>query len=199
MTASRATNRSSNTRSKAKRPNRPTRTQILSRPADHAAANHAPSLRIVSGGQTGADRAALDWAMRRRVRYGGWCPKGRLAEDGVIDPRYRLRETPSASYAERTEWNIRDTDGTVIISMKEGLVGGSLLTVNIARRLKKPLLHLCQSLHSADAAARLKAFIAKKKIQVLNVAGPRASEEPALARFVEQVLGDALDGAPERR
>ena len=136
--------------------------------------------------------------MRRRVRHGGWCPKGRLAEDGVIENLYRLRETPSASYAERTEWNIRDTDGTVIISMKESLAGGSLLTVNSARRLKKPLLHICQKLHSADAAERLKAFVGKNKIRVLNVAGPRASEEPTLARFVEQVLGDALGAPPTR-
>jgi hypothetical protein len=69
--------------------------------------------KIVSGGQTGADRAALEWAVEHNIPYGGWCPKGRLAEDGPIDLRYQLQETPSSSYPQRTEWNARDSDGTV--------------------------------------------------------------------------------------
>lgn len=68
--------------------------------------------KIISGGQTGADRAALDWAIAIGVSHGGWCPKGRKAEDGEIDGRYNLRETPSADYPQRTEWNVRDSDGT---------------------------------------------------------------------------------------
>jgi hypothetical protein len=151
-----------------------------------------PHLKVFAGGQTGADRAALDWAMRRRIPHGGWCPKGRLAEGGVIDRKYRLQETPSASYAERTEWNIRDSHGTVIFSIRQALAGGTLLAANVARRLKKPLLHLCRNTDTIDAARRLKAFVSRRKITVLNVAGPRATEEPQITRFVEQTLEQAF-------
>jgi len=126
----------------------------------------------------------------------GLVPKGRLAEDGVIDREYRLQETPSASYAERTEWNIRDADGTVIFSVRATLAGGTLLAANVARRLKKPLLRLCRNSDTTDAAKRLKAFVARHQIEVLNVAGPRATEEPQISRFVEQTLEQAF-GEPQ--
>jgi Circularly permutated YpsA SLOG family len=100
-------------------------------------------IKIVSGGQTGADRAALDWAMAHNVPCGGWCPKRRKAEDGPIDPKYPLKETPSASYLQRTEWNVRDSDATVLFSIEPALTGGSLKTVDFARKHKKPNLHLC--------------------------------------------------------
>jgi hypothetical protein len=154
-------------------------------------------LKIISGGQTGADRAALDWAIAHQFPYGGWCPKGRLAEDGVIDPKYKLKETPSASYAQRTECNIRDSDGTVLFSTTEQISGGARLTANLARLAKKPFLHLTLAKNSTDAAARLKAFISRYKIQVLNVSGPRASEEPHIGQFVQQVLSQALDASTE--
>ncbi len=77
----------------------------------------ANALRILSGAQTGADRAALDWAIFRDIPHGGWCPKGRKAEDGVIPPQYQITGTPSATYLQRTEWNVRDSDGTVIFTM----------------------------------------------------------------------------------
>ena len=152
-------------------------------------------LKIISGGQTGADRAALDWAITHKFRHGGWCPKGRLAEDGVVDLRYKLKETPSASYAERTEWNIRDADATVLFSLREQVAGGSLLTVNLARRARKPFLHLTHVNDGPDAAARLKAFLTRYKIKVLNVSGPRASEEPKVGLFVQDALGQALLGS----
>ena len=79
--------------------------------------------KIVSGGQTGADRAALDWAIRHKVPHGGWCPKNRKAEDGVIVRRYKLIETPTANYAQRTEWNVRDSDATVIFNIAAALKG----------------------------------------------------------------------------
>ena len=72
---------------------------------------------ILSGGQTGADRAALDFAIEYGLPHGGWCPRGRLAEDGPIDERYELTETPSHRYAQRTEWNVRDSDATVVFSI----------------------------------------------------------------------------------
>ena len=73
--------------------------------------------KIVAGGQTGADIAALDFAIERSIPHGGWCPLGRKAEDGTIDPRYTLKETPSSGYVQRTEWNVRDSDGTVGFSI----------------------------------------------------------------------------------
>src|ERR1039457_5001154 len=92
----------------------------------------SPAIR--SGGQTGADRAALDWAMKNGVPYVGWCPKGRKAEDGPLDERYQLTETPSSEYVQRTEWNVRDADGTVIFSIAKTLTGGSRLTADYAKK-----------------------------------------------------------------
>jgi hypothetical protein len=100
---------------------------------------HIP--KIVSGGQTGADRAALDWALSRSIESGGWCPKGRKAEDGPIPKRYPLIETPSAGYVQRTEWNVRDTGGTVIFSLGPVLTGGSKKTAEFAVKRNKPCLH----------------------------------------------------------
>ena len=89
-------------------------------------------IKIVSGGQTGADRAGLDWALAHNVECGGWCPKGRKAEDGPINPEYPLKETPSDSYIQRTEWNVRDSDATILFSIEPTLTGGSLRTMEFA-------------------------------------------------------------------
>jgi len=100
------------------------------------------AITIVSGGQTSADRAALDWALAHNLPSGGWCPKGRKAEDGPIDPKYPLKETPSSSYLQRTEWNVRDSDATVLFSIQPTSSGGSKRTMEFARAHKKPNLHL---------------------------------------------------------
>ena len=155
-----------------------------------------PKLKIVSGGQTGADRAALDWAMAHDVPHGGWCPQGRLAEDGPIASKYRLKETPLAEYAERTEWNVRDADGTVIFSIAEELTGGSLATAHFARVHGKPCLHLSRK--TKNPAPKLRAFIAKHKIKVLNVAGPQASTTPEIGKFVRETLDHAIRRRPRR-
>ena len=144
--------------------------------------------RIVSGGQTGADRAALDFAIAHSIPHGGWCPRGRLAEDGTLEGCYDLRETPEEEYPQRTEWNVRDSDGTVIFSVAPELTGGSKLTAELAAELGKPCLHLSELRDGANAAARLRAFVSAHHIRVLNVAGPRASNEPAVARFVIETL-----------
>ena len=99
-------------------------------------------LSLRSGGQTGADRAALDWALENQLPHGGWCPRGRQAEDGVIADCYLLQETPSEAYEERTAWNVRDSDATVIISVGERLTGGSHYTLECANSQCRPLLHL---------------------------------------------------------
>jgi hypothetical protein len=150
------------------------------------------TLRITSGGQTGADRAALDWAIQQGKPHGGWCPKGRLAEDGTIPKRYRLRQTPSAGYDQRTEWNVRDSDGTVIFTIGPGLSGGSLFTAEMATKLSKPCLHLSRA-GGGNAATRLKAFLGRYGIKALNVAGPRASSEPMVGEFVRETLESVLN------
>src|SRR5262249_50774009 len=142
-----------------------------------------------SGGQTGADRAALDWAIAHDIPHGGWCPKGRLAEDGPIDPRYQLQETPTAHYAQRTECrNVRDSDGTVVFSIKAMLTGGSRKTFDLAREQGKPVLHLWRKGGPDYPEGLLRWFLGEYQIRILNVAGPRASHEPGVAAFVAQVL-----------
>lgn len=142
--------------------------------------------KIVSGGQTGADRAALDWALDQKLPCGGWCPKGRRAEDGAIASRYPLKESSAASYLQRTEWNVRDSDGTIVFSMGRILTGGSVKTVEFARKHNKPCLHI----HSAqsDAVKSLRSFVRNNRVKILNVAGPRASKEPKVSQFVIETL-----------
>src|SRR3954447_23558628 len=97
--------------------------------------------KLISGGQTGVDRAALDVALALGIPCGGWCPKGRKAEDGPIPERYPLTETPSGSYSQRTRWNVRDADATLILTWGQP-TSGTLLTVNACRGTDKPHLVL---------------------------------------------------------
>jgi len=154
-------------------------------------------LKIISGGQTGADRAALDWAIRHGFPHGGWCPRGRAAEDGPISKRYMLRQTESADYAQRTERNVLDSDGTVILSLHRDLTGGSKLTYDLALKHGKPVLHL--HARSLRPAARLARFLRQHGIAVLNVAGPRASQEPEIGQFVTRVLDQAISATTNPR
>ena len=121
--------------------------------------------KIMSGGQTGADRAALDFAIEHGIPHGGWCPKGRRAEDGPIDARYQLKEPPSANYVQRTEWNTRDSDGTVVFSIGENLTGGSKKTVELARKHRKPVLHLSRNGGPAPPEIELLRFIEDHRIR----------------------------------
>jgi hypothetical protein len=130
----------------------------------------------------------MDWAIANRVPLGGWCPKGRRAEDGVISRRYRLRETRSREFSQRTRWNVRDSDGTVIISVGRRLRGGSALTLRAARELGRPVLHLGGGRPLRRMADRLRAFVRRNRIRVLNVAGPRVSGEPAVGALVYVLL-----------
>jgi hypothetical protein len=136
--------------------------------------------KIVSGGQTGVDRAALDAAIRLGIAYGGWVPKGRLAEDGPLPETYRMRETASAAYSERTERNVIDSDGTLIISRGE-LTGGSEATREAAIRHERPWLHVDLNRTSAFlSAVRITDWLRDHGIRILNVAGPRASKDPRI-------------------
>lgn len=149
--------------------------------------------RIVSGGQTGADRAALDVALALGLEVGGWVPKGRRAEDGRIPERYpNLRETDSEEPAERTLRNVRDSDATLLLSHGP-LAGGSLLTLAEAQRTGRPVLHLdLDAVPASSAARRLRTWLEEHRIATLNVAGPRASEDPAIAGATAAALRAAL-------
>ncbi|MCF6224820.1 MAG: putative molybdenum carrier protein [Xanthomonadales bacterium] len=136
-------------------------------------------LEIISGGQTGVDRAALDTAIRYDLPCGGWCPPGRLAEDGPLSNHYPLTELSSGGYPARTRRNVKDADGTLIIH--GGVVGrGTGLTINTCKQLNKPMLIL--KLDNCDANSdfskqqdSIKEFLQGQQIEILNVAGPRAS------------------------
>jgi hypothetical protein len=149
--------------------------------------------KIVSGGQTGADRAALDFALEKGLRIGGWVPKDRAAEDGRIPDRYAgLLETESSDPAARTALNVRDSDATLILSHGP-LSGGSLLTLREAERTSQPVLHLDLADSSLAAAAeRLRRWLAEVRPTILNVAGPRASQDPAIASETAAVLAAGL-------
>ena len=149
------------------------------------------NIKIISGGQTGADRAALDFAIKNDIPHGGWCPKGRKAEAGPIDAQYQLQQTPGSNYLQRTEWNVRDSDGTVIFSMGKRLSGNSIETLDFAIKHRRPYLHL-SAVFRDHAASKLKRWLQQNNIRVLNVAGPRASKEPAVAEFVIATLDAAL-------
>jgi len=149
--------------------------------------------RIHSGGQTGADIAALEVALDHDFPHGGWCPKGRRSLAGPIPDCFQLVETPSDDYLQRTEWNVRDTDGTVVFTLAEEATGGSLKTIEYARKHKKPWLHLSQAEPGLESfSARLLAFIDEHSIETLNVAGSRESKEPGIHDWVREVLEAAF-------
>jgi hypothetical protein len=133
--------------------------------------------KVVSGGQTGVDRAALDAAQAAGLACGGWCPRGRKAEDGAIAASYPLHETPSDDYAERTEWNVRDSDATLVLTRGQPSPG-TALTIDLARRLGRPVLVL--DLGDAPEPAAVRRFVDETAVGVLNVAGPRESQRPGI-------------------
>jgi len=148
--------------------------------------------KIVSGGQTGVDRAALDFAIRHGYEHGGWCPHGRLAEDGVIPSIYQLRETESADYDERTEKNVVDSDATLIVAREAELSGGTAFTNTLAVQHGRPVLVVYESDGVSSGAAALAEFLKQNHVRTLNVAGPRASQAPGIGRFVVALLEAVL-------
>jgi hypothetical protein len=135
-------------------------------------------VKIISGGQTGVDRAALDVALKHGIETGGWCPTGRLDEFGRIPGRYPVRELETGGFTERTLQNVKDSDGTVVIYPGK-LTGGTEQTVQFSVGQQRPHLLIDVSRVSGEDAAKLIGeFVRKNKIDVLNVAGPRQSEWP---------------------
>ena len=148
--------------------------------------------KIVSGGQTGVDRGALDAALAAGFACGGWCPPGRKAEDGRIADRYPLHEVSQGSDQERTVRNVQDSDGTLII-YRDRLTGGTLLTVSFCTREGKPMKLLDAGEVSVGRAAELVlAFVEQESIGVLNVAGPRESGWRGAADYTVAVMGRVL-------
>ena len=143
---------------------------------------------IISGGQTGADQAALDAAIALDIPHGGWLPKGRKTETGPLPLRYELLELGSTRYRDRTEKNILAADGTLIFSFGP-LVGGSALTEALAIRYNRPFLHIDFELIESERAATLvENWLGTMRLEVVNVAGSRASSEPRIYEAVFSLL-----------
>jgi hypothetical protein len=151
-------------------------------------------MKIVSGGQTGVDRAALDVALELGIECGGWCPAGRWAEDGTIDARYPLRETPSADPTERTEWNVRDSDATLILTAGTPSPGTEL-TIETARRLGRPVYTFHAG--SPEDVGMFRRWLQVYRVGTLNVAGPRGSEAPGVHAEARRILTALLGGTNE--
>lgn len=145
--------------------------------------------KIISGGQTGVDRAALDVALELGIPCGGWCPRGRKAEDGTIPEKYPLQETKSTSYAVRTEKNVRDSEGTLIFTWGPPK-GGTARTLMLAQKLRKPFVVIDLSRGKDPSAA--KEWKQKNKLKILNVAGPRESEVPGIHDRAKEFLQELL-------
>ena len=143
--------------------------------------------RLVSGGQTGVDRAALDVALKLGIPCGGWCPKGRRAEDGRIPDRYPLTETRTGDYATRTRWNVRDSDFTLVLSYGEP-TGGTRLTLREAARRGRPhaLIDLANPVVWSARLRTVRETIIG--VGVLNVAGPRESHHPGTYDMAKALL-----------
>ena len=156
------------------------------------------ALKIISGGQTGVDRAALDVALRHGIECGGWCPAGRLDEFGKIPDHYPIQELPGGSFTERTLQNVKDSDGTVVIYSVE-LRGGTEQCVRFCLELKRPHELIDASKISAEDAVKLIGdFVDKNKINILNVAGPRRSEWPEGYAYASLALDIFLTSCSHR-
>lgn len=150
--------------------------------------------KIVSGGQTGVDRAALDVAMFLEIPHGGFCPLGRRAEDGPISGIYQLRETPERDYAIRTEKNVIHSDGTLIL-FRQSMSRGTELTHRLTKKHRRPCLCIDlddPQLDRIKAYQDLDTWIAEKNVAILNIAGPRESSSPGVTKMAESFLISAI-------
>jgi hypothetical protein len=149
-------------------------------------------MQIISGGQTGVDRGALDAAIELGLPHGGWCPRGRLAEDGRIPDRYRLRESDSPEYHVRTMQNVMEADATLILCRGRPS-GGTELTLRLAKRHGRP--HLVVDLDLVPDPAEVRGWLTGHDVQVLNVAGPRESQSPGIGAVAKAFIVGVLRAA----
>ncbi len=150
------------------------------------------NLKIVSGGQTGVDRAALDFAMENGIECGGWCPKGRIAEDGPINEIYPLTETETADSSVRTFKNVKDSDGTIVF-IKNKIDEGTGLTIDYAEQLNKPLYIVHLTMNIEDQEAGVFNWFLDNKIRVLNIAGAKESFCPGIYKETKDFLRKFLE------
>ncbi len=146
-------------------------------------------MKIISGGQTGVDRGALDAAIALGILHGGWCPRGRLAEDGRIPDCYELHETDSRRYAVRTERNVLDGDATLILC-RDTPQGGTELTRRFAEQHGK--LYLVVDLDEPRSPSDIAHWLQDHRVETLNVAGPRESQSPGIRADAEQFIRNVL-------
>jgi hypothetical protein len=145
--------------------------------------------KIISGGQTGVDRAALDVGLALGIQCGGWCPKGRRAEDGVIPAKYPLTENTSIDYPARTAMNVRESDGTLVIT--RGVPDrGTALTLRLAQKHRKPCFTV--NLDKAPGPSQVRKWLKEGKIKIINVAGPRESSCPGISEQARQYLDEVF-------
>ena len=150
---------------------------------------HRMAEKIISGGQTGVDRAALDCAIALRIPHGGWCPAGRRAEDGSLNERYRLVELDSYEYVDRTRKNVEDSDGTLILKVGK-LEGGTALTHTFAENSGRPVMTV--DLDNPPERQEIMKWLTSNKIKRCNVAGPRESKQPGIYRQAYRYLHTLL-------
>ncbi len=142
-------------------------------------------MKIVSGGQTGVDQAALDAALELGIDAGGWCPEGRLCEDGIIPKKYPVTELPDAGYRKRTKQNVIDSDATLIICFNTP-TGGTKQTIDFCISEQKLYILVDAKIISPESGAKKTAeFIKKYNLTTLNIAGPRASTEPSAYTYAK--------------
>lgn len=146
-------------------------------------------VKIISGGQTGVDRGALDAAIALGIPHGGWCPQGRLAEDGRIPDRYKLSQTDSPEYRARTEQNVIDSDATLILCRGRPS-GGTELTLRLAEQHGRPCLVL--DLDESPQPKDVRRWLEDHRVEVLNIAGPRETQSPGIAARANQFLTRAF-------
>ncbi len=151
--------------------------------------------KIISGGQPGAARSALDWAIAHNFPYGGWCPRWRHMQDGFLDERYdELKETTLPLYSQAKEWNVRDSDGTVVFTLEEELDSFTRKTMDFARKYEKPCHHFCGT--GIESTEDFLHFIKRNQIETLNIAGSHDSDELGIYIYVGDILTEAFSPPP---
>lgn len=146
--------------------------------------------KIISGGQTGVDRAALDVALARNIPCGGWCPAGRAADDGPIADKYPLQETSNIDHTVRTGFNVRDSDGTLILCHGD-VKGGTAYAVETAKHMQKPVL-VINSEQTVDMQ-QIKTWLEQHQIKVLHIGGPREASRPGIYQEAYQLIDQLID------